>query len=370
MQKKSAWNRLLEILSGSGQAGAAHPTEPATATLQKPQPAPGDPDSKPEPHVRSPEKLHPGLTCQSINIIRGDLQTFPENITARRIKVRSQNLRQVGAGLCCNSLDFTGTQIEELPDDLSVRDRLDLGSCRHLRRLPDGLTTGSLVLSECTALAELPKGLDVTFLDLSGCTSLRTLPDDMKIRGGSLSLRGCPWITKLPVNLGAISELDLSGCLNLSRVPEGLEVTSWIDLAGTSIRELPPNMRDVGLRWNGMPVNYQIVFEPETLDAKQILSERNAELRRVMMERVGYERLLEAIQAEVLDQDEDPGGERRLLRIAIEGDEDLVCVSVKCPSTGHQFILRVPPTMTTCRQAVAWTAGYDDPAVYAPVQET
>jgi hypothetical protein len=33
-------------------------------------------------------------------------------------------------------------------------------------------------------------------------------------------------------------------------------------------------------------------------------------------------------------------------------------------------MLRVPPTMTTCRHAVAWTAGFDDPDDYQPTVET
>jgi hypothetical protein len=47
-----------------------------------------------------------------------------------------------------------------------------------------------------------------------------------------------------------------------------------------------------------------------------------------------------------------------------------VCVSVLCPSTGRQYIIRVPPEMTSCHQAVAWVAGFDDPALYRPLAET
>ena len=48
----------------------------------------------------------------------------------------------------------------------------------------------------------------------------------------------------------------------------------------------------------------------------------------------------------------------------MQGDEDLVCVSVICPSTGRQYIIRAPPTMSDCRQAVAWIAEFDDPDDY------
>ena len=74
--------------------------------------------------------------------------------------------------------------------------------------------------------------------------------------------------------------------------------------------------------------------------------------------------------SELLDQDRDVGGERKLLRVSMERDEALVCVLVLCPSPGRRYILRVPPTMKTCRQAIAWTAGFDNPDDYRHLVET
>lgn len=315
-------------------------------------------------------RLPDGLRAPSILVQSKKLPALPARLTARRISARSDALKTVGPGLRCDVLDLRETAIETLPAGIEVRQRLELADCRALSSLPDNIATGSLNLSGCVSLRALPAGLRVAFLDLTGCLSLRALPDDLRINGGHLVLRNCQWLTRLPDDLGNIAGLDLSGCLNLTSLPEGLQPTSWIDLAGTGITELPARLDHVGLRWRGIPVSRRIVFHPETLSAGEILGERNAELRRVMIERFGYERLLEATRAEELDRDSDPGGERRLLRIPIEGDEDIVCVSVQCPSTGHKFILRVPPTTQTCRQAIAWTAGYDNPDEYAPVIET
>lgn len=90
----------------------------------------------------------------------------------------------------------------------------------------------------------------------------------------------------------------------------------------------------------------------------------------MLLERFGYDRFILQANVEVVDTDRDPGGERRLLRVSLEGDEDLVCVSVFCPSTGDRYIIRVPPNMQTCHQAVAWIAGFDDPNEYQPLVET
>jgi hypothetical protein len=124
------------------------------------------------------------------------------------------------------------------------------------------------------------------------------------------------------------------------------------------------------LLWRGVSIDRRIAFRPETITATEILETSNAELRRVLLERMGYEAFLDKAGAETLDGDRDPGGERRLLRVRIDGDEDLVCVSVICPSTGRRFVIRVPPTTRSCRQAVAWIAGFDDPDDYRPPVET
>jgi hypothetical protein len=89
-----------------------------------------------------------------------------------------------------------------------------------------------------------------------------------------------------------------------------------------------------------------------------------------MLDRMGMERFIAEAQAEELDVDRDAGGKRRLLRIGLAGGERLVCVEVLCPSTGNRYILRVPPDVSTCRQAIAWTAGFENPDHYAPIQET
>ena len=145
---------------------------------------------------------------------------------------------------------------------------------------------------------------------------------------------------------------------------------TWIELGGTGIRSLPDSLEDCTLRWRGVAVDPRVVFEPETLTADDVFRAGNVEQRRVMVKRIGYERFLEIANARELDRDTDRGGERRLLRIDVPPDEPLVCVSVTCPSTQNRYFLRVPPHVRTCHEAVAWTAGYDNPDFYNPIVET
>jgi hypothetical protein len=190
------------------------------------------------------------------------------------------------------------------------------------------------------------------------------------VRMGRLVARWCLWLRELPPWLTQVAQLDLRDCENLRALPEGLQVSSWIDVAGTGLRGLPDSLQGVQVRWRGVPVDARIAFEPGTITAAEVLGERNVELRRVLLERMGYEAFLQHAQARIVDRDEDAGGERRLLRVPLPDDEDLVCVAVICPSTGRQYLIRVPPAMRSCRQAAAWIAGFDNPDDYRPVAET
>lgn len=268
------------------------------------------------------------------------------------------------------SLDLSGSEVDSLPAGTSVLFRLDLSNCVQLRQLPTGLKAGSLVLQGCKSLASLPEQLEVSFLDISGCAQLEVWPEVGRIEAGRLQARHCTGLSNLPSWMKSISQLDLRGCANITELPSWLRVSSWIDVADTGIAGLPPNLSDCALRWKGVPVDQRIAFHPEQISGREILQEPNAELRRVMLERVGFDRFLAEVEAETLDTDTDPGGQRRLLRVEMQDDEPLVCVAVFCPSTGRQYIIRVPPTMNSCHQAIAWTAGFDDPSLYQPLIET
>ena len=51
-----------------------------------------------------------------------------------------------------------------------------------------------------------------------------------------------------------------------------------------------------------------------------------------------------------------------LRSVTMPNDPDgrLVAVQVKCSSKGPESLLRVPPGITTCAQAVAWTMGIEE----------
>lgn len=106
--------------------------------------------------------------------------------------------------------------------------------------------------------------------------------------------------------------------------------------------------------------------------ARMALDIHNAELKRIAIETLGPERFFLDLQSQIIHQDSDGvGNQRRLLRIPLSETEAgwVQAVHVICPTTGREYYLGVPPSVTTCQEAVASTFGLQAQE-YQPVRET
>ncbi len=102
------------------------------------------------------------------------------------------------------------------------------------------------------------------------------------------------------------------------------------------------------------------------LTAQHILKIQNIAVRRICFEEMGYERFLSQVEYEVISKE----GDYELLRIDWhERDEPIYLVKVRCPSIGVFYTLRVPPTVKTIKEAIAWTFGLKEKE-YNPQIET
>lgn len=112
--------------------------------------------------------------------------------------------------------------------------------------------------------------------------------------------------------------------------------------------------------WHGVRVAQRVIEQPETLTGTEILDEANLEVRRAMLEIVGYERVLD-VGTKIAD---DSFGE--LYRIPQEDDEDIWLVGVRDPSTERRYLLRCDPSayggLRSARAAVASTWRHSDGA--------
>jgi hypothetical protein len=122
---------------------------------------------------------------------------------------------------------------------------------------------------------------------------------------------------------------------------------------------------------HGVRVPERVVMASDQLTPPEIIGERNAEIRRVMIELFGQERFLRESEAKVVDTDETIG---TLWRVSLPNDEPLVMVEVENSTPEpdgsiRRYYLRVPPQIETARAAVAWT--FDMPEQdYQVVMET
>ena len=248
------------------------------------------------------------------------------------------------------------------------------------------VVTGPVRLRGEARLRELPRSLDCTHLDVRDCPNLELLPEHLRaltVRATNtavrelsgdwlvrehLDLRANPLLRQLPARLTARS-LDVSQCPQLRQLPAGLHLTHWLEVAGSGLTALPAGLR-VPLRWQGTTVDERTAFRPDELRATDLLQVRNITHRRVLIARMGLERFLGELGGLVLDRDRDAGGERQLLSVPLPDDEPIHALRVRCPSTHHEYVLRVPPHIRTCRQAAAWLAGFDHEHDYRPLLET
>lgn len=94
--------------------------------------------------------------------------------------------------------------------------------------------------------------------------------------------------------------------------------------------------------------------------AQWLIDELNAEIRRILIQGIGYAKLCQAFNSVVIDT----WGEYTLLKIEHDifyDSEPVHLLQMICPSTGHLHVRRVPPDLTSARDAICWINGGIDP---------
>ena len=105
--------------------------------------------------------------------------------------------------------------------------------------------------------------------------------------------------------------------------------------------------------------------KPEEIDVYRVVSEQNAQLRAVLIEKIGINRIINELKGEILDEDKINHFSLINIRIAQEddqkfnGDKTINLLKVKCPSTQAYYTLRVPPGIKDVHTARQWSFGVD-----------
>ncbi|HEY1387987.1 MAG TPA: hypothetical protein VGF38_05540 [Ktedonobacterales bacterium] len=119
--------------------------------------------------------------------------------------------------------------------------------------------------------------------------------------------------------------------------------------------------------WHGVRVPERVIHAPETLTREDFLGENDVEVRRVIQERMG-DRFVSTLGGQVIDVG--PRGTLYEVRL-LEDDPEGVAryVQLQDASTARQYFLRVPSTIQTAEEAVAWSFQLTVEE-YRPAQET
>ncbi|HEY7374588.1 MAG TPA: hypothetical protein VIF57_20665 [Polyangia bacterium] len=113
--------------------------------------------------------------------------------------------------------------------------------------------------------------------------------------------------------------------------------------------------------WHGVAVPDAWITSPETLSAHRALTWPDLEQRRAALEIIGWKRVVAALEVRAIDTDADPAV-GQLVEAELPRLGRARFLKVRC-GTGRDFVLAVPRSVNTAREANAWT--YDlSPAQY------
>ena len=109
---------------------------------------------------------------------------------------------------------------------------------------------------------------------------------------------------------------------------------------------------------HGVEVPTQVVETPAArLDPRLVLFERNADVRREIVRKIGIERICDALGAQCIDRQ----GDYELLLLDLQDGRERPFLKMKNPSIGVYHVEGVAPDCRTVAEALAWRNGTNAP---------
>lgn len=123
---------------------------------------------------------------------------------------------------------------------------------------------------------------------------------------------------------------------------------------------------------DGVNVPRKLIMDDDPITPEDIINVDNQWDRQRLLAKFGFENFFKAVKGEVIDSQKEEKGISELIRFRFDesyGEPDeIYCAKVICPSTGNEYLLRVPPSKSL-REALGWTFGISEDK-YFPVAET
>lgn len=301
------------------------------------------------------------LTC--IELRGNQLTSLPASIGNLRklthLDLRSNQLSSLPASIDnltnLTHLYLGGNLFETLPDAIGEMKKLT-----HLHLNGNSLTSLPDSLKNLNKLVELyinSNNLDWLNLSIDGLTSLKHLNMSRNQIAKLPSLGNLVNLVSLNLSDNKLTELPESIISLRNLTSLNLLENPLVDLS--MLQSLPKLSQVYFLGMYHFPRRYWTRFSD--WKAEWLLEETNAELRRTLIQELGYEKICQELNAIQLDS------WREYTLVKIDGierfrdwqrgrdiHESMVLLKMTCPSTGHIHVLRVPPEMTSAEAAITW----------------
>ena len=334
------------------------------------------------------------LTAEEIYQVHGSISadepafrilvTLPPVVSSAALQVKDSEPLPLPDGV-----PMRATRLEpegEAPPEIAQPEQVDTRAALKLERLEQ---VRQKILTSLSAEA----------LDLSWKALTHLLPEIGQLKNlQSLELKQ-NWLTHLPPEIGQLKNLKKLGLWNnkLTHLPPEigqLQNLQSLYLQDNKLTHLPPeigqlkNLQSLDIRGNSIQdfsplsnhpnpnlrlyvaatirglvsLSRQYWTHSNQWKAEWLLTEPNASIRRMLLDRIGYDRICQELQSIELDS----WREYTLLKIAAEVDvEPIHLLKMTCPSTAHIHVLRVPPDLNSARDAIRWTNWDVDPEAFA-----
>lgn len=145
-----------------------------------------------------------------------------------------------------------------------------------------------------------------------------------------------------------------------------------LDAQGSLHNEDGPSMcfADGYAMWSyhGVKVPRDVIEHPEAIDAPSVFKEQNSEIRRVMCERMGWEKFVKEAKLKLVHECPDPGNAPNIIRLydtpeLIRGTKVrlLICTNGTPKPNGEipNYGITVPAEISIADEAAAWISGMD-----------
>jgi len=130
--------------------------------------------------------------------------------------------------------------------------------------------------------------------------------------------------------------------------------------------------------WKGIFIEPELWLNKDSITAAEVFQIKNIELRRCLVEMIGYEAFFQRAgnKIKVIHEDPKTGAILYYCDMPLEVNEPLVVVRVLDGTPVRdengiekrkEYFIRVPPGMKTCSEAIAWTFEMD-PSEYAKLE--